>query len=139
MTSRTRSARRSALPALNLLCFRANRKEDHVLFIDASRDFASDRKRNQLRPQDIERIVATFQQRADVPDYARLVSRKEITASGFSLNVSRYVKSTHEETRVDLQALAQRQRELGAELETIRDGIEALLQQLAPEDITGVT
>jgi type I restriction enzyme M protein len=125
----------TAIPTA-VLCFRAKREDDRVLFIDASRGFAADRKRNELRREDIERIVTTLRQRVSVPGYASIVPRKQIADNGFTLNISRYVSPNREEPRVDLQTLAQRQTELGKELEVTRDGIEALLQKLAPECLT---
>jgi type I restriction system adenine methylase HsdM len=124
----------SAIPAV-ILCFRAKRQDEDVLFIDASRDFAAGRKRNALREQDIERIISTLAQRSSIPAYARLVSRREIADGGFSLNIARYVGSAAKHARANLQALAQRQWELEAELGTVRRRIESLLQQLVVEDV----
>ena len=120
-----------------VLCFRAKREDDRVLLIDASRGFAAGRQRNELRREDIERIVTALRQRASVPGYASMVSREQIADNGFTLNISRYISPTREEPRVDSQTLAQRQKELGVELGVTRDGIEALLQRLAPECLTG--
>ena len=38
-----------------------------MLFIDASREFADDKKQNRLRPEDIEKIVSTFEKFKTVP------------------------------------------------------------------------
>ena len=119
----------TAIPAV-ILCFRAKRERDDVLFIDASGDYAADRRRNELRPQDIERIVATYRRRAAEPGYSSVVSRQQLAENDFNLSISRYVTAVVEETRVDMEALARRQRELREELGGIQRGIEELLRRL---------
>lgn len=122
----------TAIPAV-ILCLRAKRKDDHVLFIDASRDFAPGRRRNELRTEDIERILTAVKERAFIPGYARRVSAEEIAASGFSLNIARYLAPAPRPTPVDFQSLAQRQQELEVKLGTVRHRIQTLLQQLIPD------
>src|SRR5882762_2562920 len=49
-----------------------------IFMIDASRDFMKDGPKNRLRAQDIHKIVDVFNQRIDVPKYARMVPFAEI-------------------------------------------------------------
>jgi type I restriction enzyme M protein len=120
----------TAIPAV-IIYFRANRIHgDPILFVDASRDFGPGRLRNELRHEDIERIVTTYQRRASLPGYSVLVSQRSIADNDFNLNIPRYVMPVREELRIDVQRLAQRQQELGQELETMRGEIDGLLDQL---------
>ncbi|WP_437735203.1 N-6 DNA methylase [Sorangium sp. So ce1335] len=68
----------------------ASRKRK-VLFIDASRGFQEERRRNRLGPEDVTKIATTFRSASDIAGYARLVDVDEIAANGFSLAVRRYV------------------------------------------------
>src|SRR5205814_5616333 len=45
----------------------ANADPQEVLFIDASREFQAGKARNQLREIDIEKIAATYRDRAEIP------------------------------------------------------------------------
>jgi type I restriction enzyme M protein len=116
------------IPAV-ILVFRAKRKDDRVLFIDASREFDLGRKSNELRSKDLERIITTYRQQPEIPGYSRVVSAQEIASNDYNLNISPYVNTAPEEPRVDLRSLEQTQRELYGELDKVRDRIESLLDQ----------
>ena len=119
----------TAIPTV-ILCFRAKRSDDDsVLFIDASRDFAPARKRNELRESDIQRVITAWQRRAGFPGYATIVTRSQIAANDFNLSIPLYI-SAAAEPRIDLDTLARKQRELDTELTAIRREIESRLQQL---------
>ncbi|MEL6408078.1 MAG: class I SAM-dependent DNA methyltransferase [Chloroflexota bacterium] len=69
---------------------------DKVLFINADRDYYAGRAQNYLRPEHIEKIVRTyrrFREEADfagIERYAAVVSREEIAANDYNLNIRRY-------------------------------------------------
>lgn len=80
------------------------RQDDNVLFVDASRGYAKDGKNNKLRVRDIRLIVDTVTQRQERSDFARLVSRDEIRANDYNLNITRYVDSAPRPERYDIYA-----------------------------------
>ena len=79
-----------------------NRREDDILFIDASQSYKKDKKQNVLTESDVQRIFDTVVARKDVPNYAHLAIMEEIEANGYNLNVPRYVSATTEEAPYDL-------------------------------------
>ncbi|GAB4535779.1 MAG: hypothetical protein Tsb0020_50860 [Haliangiales bacterium] len=79
-------------------------RRGRVLFIDASSEFRTDRAKNHLEPEHIERIVLAFEGFADIPGYARVASRDDIAASGDNLNIRRYVDSGGPRLREDVRA-----------------------------------
>lgn len=87
-----------------IMVLRKNRDRDDVLFIDASQGFEKQGKFNHLRARDIQRIVDTVHDREDVDYYARVVTREEIRANDFNLNIPRYVSATLPPEPVDLFA-----------------------------------
>jgi len=62
-----------------------------VLFINADREYRDGKAQSFLRPEDIDKIVHTYRSMKDVPGYARLVSKDEIIAEEYNLNIRRYV------------------------------------------------
>lgn len=74
-----------------VMVLKKNRTQTDVLFVDASREFVKAGKKNELRAQDVRRIVDTVTARDDVEHYARVVSRDEIIANGYNLNIPRYI------------------------------------------------
>ncbi|WP_437727577.1 type I restriction-modification system subunit M [Sorangium sp. So ce861] len=104
----------TGIPAAVLVLNRnkpAGRKKK-VLFIEASKEFGPGTNQNQLRDEDVKRIVAAFRDFKDVDKYARVVGLEEIEKSDFNLNISRYVETTEAAERIEVAHALQKLREL---------------------------
>ena len=88
-----------------IMVLKQKRTNEDVLIIDASKGFAKEGKNNKLRASDIKKIVDTYFARADVPKYSRAVSRDEIRANDYNLNIPRYVDSSDEAEHWDISSL----------------------------------
>jgi len=64
---------------------------DHVLFINADREYREGKAQNHLRPEDIDKIVHAYRAGKDIPAYARRVPVAEIAAEDYNCNIRRYV------------------------------------------------
>lgn len=82
-----------------------NRTASDVLFIDASQSFQKDKTQNVLQASDVQRIYDAVIARRDIPHFARLVTKEQIVAEGYNLNIPRYISATREEAPYDLYAL----------------------------------
>jgi len=119
----------TGIPAATLI-FHKGRKTTDVLFIDASREFADDKKQNRLRPADIEKIVGTYQKFKSVPKYAHRAKRKEIEENEFNLNIPRYVDTSEEEAEIDIAVLQTEIDGLESELAKTRKEMKQFLVEL---------
>jgi len=82
----------TGIPACILVLNKAGAdKRDHVLFINADRDYREGKAQNFLRPEDLDRIVNAYRSGADVAGYCRRVSKAEIAAEDYNCNIRRYV------------------------------------------------
>ena len=61
-------------------------------------------KQNKLRASDIKRIADTWRDRADIPGFSRKVSREEVRANNYNLNIPRYVDSSEAPEQYDIYA-----------------------------------
>ncbi len=111
----------TGIPAA-ILIFHKGKKTTDVLFIDASREFADDKKQNRLRAEDIETIVATFGKFKSEAKYAYRAKRSEIEENEFNLNIPRYVDTSEAEEEIDI-----------AKLQTEIDGLETELAKTRAE------
>jgi type I restriction enzyme M protein len=77
-----------------------------VFMIDASKGFMKDGPKNRLRPQDIHKIVDTFNKQVDIERYSRMVPLAEIAdpKNDYNLNIPRYVDSSEPDDIQDLNA-----------------------------------
>ena len=87
-----------------IMVLKQRRPNTDVLIIDASKGFVKAGKNNKLRACDIKKIADTVVARTDVPKYARKVSRDEIRANGYNLNIPRYVDSSEKGESWDIYA-----------------------------------
>jgi len=119
----------TGIPAA-ILFFKRDKKDDTVLFIDASREYDDRRTQNKLREQDIEKIVSTYRQRESIEAYAHLASREEIRRNDFNLNIARYVDTFVEDELVDIGALQKDIIALDRELAQIQVRLSECLTEL---------
>jgi type I restriction enzyme M protein len=75
---------------------------DNVLFVDASNYYEKIKKQNVLRQSDIDRIIDTYRNRKEIPNYSRRISIDEIKRNDFNLNLPRYIDNFEKEDMVDL-------------------------------------
>ena len=77
-----------------------------VFMIDASKGFMKDGNKNRLRPQDIHKIVDTFNRQIEIDRYSRMVPLTEIAdpKNDYNLNIPRYIDSSEPEDLQDLNA-----------------------------------
>lgn len=87
-----------------VMVLKQKRSNTNVLIIDASRGFIKEGKNNKLRASDIKRIADTVIERQEVPKYAALVSRDELRANEYNLNMPRYVDSDQAAKSWDIYA-----------------------------------
>jgi type I restriction enzyme M protein len=119
----------TGIPAA-ILIFHKGRKTTDVLFIDASREFADDKKQNRLRPEDFEKIVGTYEKFKSVSKYAYRAKRNEIEENEFNLNIPRYVDTSEEEPEIDILALQTEIEGLEVELAKTRQEMKRFLNEL---------
>ena len=116
-------------------------RPDDVLFIDASREFAKDKKQNRLRmgengePDDIAHIIDTYSQRREEARYSRRVPIAEIRQNDYNLNIPRYIDTYEEEAPIDLPTVMHRIQELEAHRADLDRQIDAYFAELGLTDL----
>ncbi|MFH4532275.1 type I restriction-modification system subunit M [Vibrio diabolicus] len=80
-------------------------RKGKVLFINSELEFEEGKNQNKLRPQDIAKIVETFDNYADVKRYAKVVNFSEIAENDFNLNIRRYADTSPPAEIFDVRAI----------------------------------
>ena len=86
-----------------ILVLKKCKKPDDVLFINAAEHFVKGKRQNQLTPEHIAKIIATYQFRKEEARYSRRVEMAEIAKNDFNLNISRYISTAVGEEEIDLE------------------------------------
>lgn len=88
-----------------ILVLKKCKKPDDVLFINAAEHFEKGKRQNQLRAEDIDKIIDTYKFRKEEARYSRRVGMEEIEKNDFNLNISRYVSTAEAEEEIDLASV----------------------------------
>ncbi|MFN3665960.1 MAG: type I restriction-modification system subunit M [Sediminibacterium sp.] len=116
-----------------ILILKKCKKYDDVLFINASssENFDKGKRQNSLSEAHIDKIVNTYKNRPEhIERYARTVTLKEIEQNEYNLNISRYVSTSVEEEKIDLQEVNKKLVALEAEIAKARETHNQFLKEL---------
>ncbi len=109
---------------------RTSKKRKDVLFVDASREFAQEKRQNRLRDEDLAKIVKTYNAFKSIDKYAYRATLREIAENDFNLNIPRYVDTFEGEEEIDIEAVQQEIDGIEAELAKTRKQMAVYLKEL---------
>lgn len=122
----------TSIPTVILVIKKDRAEDEGVLFVDASKEFAKGKNQNSLTQENIEKIVNTYKNRADVEKYAHLVSMDDVVDNDYNLNIPRYVDSNEDEEIIDLDQVQQEIAETRSEIDALSTTINDMIAQLHP-------
>ena len=108
----------------------ANEKKKDVLFIEASKEYKSNKAQNILMEEHIEKIYNTYAKRKEIEKFSRKVNFKEIEENDFNLNITRYVDTFVEEAPIDIKANLKELADLEPEIEKLERQMTKYLKEL---------
>lgn len=102
----------TGIPTCILVLKKQREHPDDILFIDASGadNFEKVGNQNQLRPEDIERIVSAYRERdpKGIEKFSHVAELSEVEENDYNLNIPRYVDTFEEEEPVDLAEVSEK-------------------------------
>jgi type I restriction enzyme M protein len=120
-----------------ILVLKKCKKQEDVLFINASEHYEKGKRQNSLRegeagePNDIQKIIETYKYRPEhIERYARRVSMDEIEKNGYNLNISRYVNTSIDEVKIDLKEVNTKLTSINESIKTNTDKHNEFLKEL---------
>ncbi len=117
-----------------IVVLKKDKTDRSVMFIDASKGFEKKKNQNELREEDIQKILDTYEKRKDVERYAHLAKFDEIEENDFNLNIPRYVDTFVPEPPVDLKKVATDLHETNVEIEKNQRELVGMLKELTSND-----
>ena len=88
-----------------IFVLKKNKKDNKVLFIDASEEFVRGGNKNKLSEKNIEKILKSFTERKNKKHFSRLVESSEILENDYNLSVSSYVEPCDDYEEIDIKEL----------------------------------
>jgi len=98
----------TSIPTCILVFKKCRKKDDDILFIDASGDnhFIKDGNQNKLRKEDIKLITETYRNRVTIDKYSYAATLSEIAENDYNLNIPRYVDTFVADEEIKIEVLS---------------------------------
>lgn len=88
-----------------IIVLKKSKKDNSVIFIDASAEFVRGGNKNKLSEVNRKKILNAYVERKDIDHFARLVTSQEISENEYNIAVSSYVEQENTAEEVDIEKL----------------------------------
>ncbi len=122
----------TSIPTI-VLVLRKNRNGDagNICFIDASQYYKAGKNMNELREEDVDRIVDAYIARKDIDKFCHIAELEEVTGKNkYNCNIPRYVDTFEPEVPVDLDKVQAQIADARNRKKAALDNVNAMLAQL---------
>ena len=113
-----------------IMVLKKSKKDNSILFIDASKECVKVTNNNKLTDDNIEHIVKIFTDRKDIDYVAKLVSNTEIGENDYNLSVSTYVEKEDTREKIDIVELNKQIEEIVTREQVLRDEIDKIVREI---------
>lgn len=113
-----------------ILILKKNKKDNKVLFVDASREFEKDGNKNKLTDANIQKIINAYQERTDKQGFSKLVTEDEIIEKDWDLSVNKYIEQEKEETKINIEELEAKLEITVAKVNQLRNEINLIIKEI---------
>lgn len=113
-----------------IMVLKKGKRDNKVMFIDASKEYIKVTNNNKLTPENIDRIVDVFAKREDVAHFSHLADYSEIAENDFNLSVSTYVEPEDTREKIDIKKLNTEIAEIVAREQVLRSEIDKIIAEI---------
>ena len=117
-----------------IMVLKKNKADNKTLFIDATKECIKVTNNNKLTPENIDRIVDTFTNRAEVAHFSHLAAYEEIRGQEYNLSVSTYVEQEDTREVIDITALNAEIGKIVAREQVLREEIDKIIGDIENEN-----
>ncbi len=113
-----------------IMVLKQSKKDNKVLFVDASNEFVKVTNNNKLTEENITKIIETFTTREDNEHFSHLATHDEIKENDYNLSVSTYVEAEDTREVIDIVKLNSEIEEIVAREQVLRDEIDKIIAEI---------
>ena len=113
-----------------ILVLRKGKRDNSVLFVDATKECVKVTNNNKLTDANIAHVLKIFADRADVKHVAALVPHADIAAQDYNLSVSTYVEQEDTRERIDIEKLEAELVDIVKREDELRTAIDRIVKEL---------
>ncbi|MFP6099369.1 type I restriction-modification system subunit M [Helicobacter pylori] len=113
-----------------ILVLKKNKKDDTTLFIDASKEFVKEGKKNKLKARNREKILQTYIERKEIKHFSSLANIEKIKENDYNLSVNRYVEQEDTKEVIDIKALNSEISQIVEKQSALRNSLDLIIKEL---------
>jgi type I restriction enzyme M protein len=113
-----------------IIVLKKSKKDNAILFIDASTEFERGGNKNKLSDENQRKILDTFVSRDQLAHFSRLVPFEEIKENGYNISVTSYVQAADTSEVVDIKVLNVKIADIVSRQVELRTQIDAIVADL---------
>lgn len=116
-----------------IMVMKKGKKDNNILFIDATKECIKVTNNNKLTETNIQNIIDIFTNREDKDYIAHLATYEEIKENEFNLSVSTYVEPEDTREKIDIKELNKQLKEIVAREQELRSEIDKIIAEIEVE------
>lgn len=113
-----------------IIVLKKSKKDNKVLFIDASAEFVRGGNKNKLTDKNRKKILDAFAERNDIEYFAKLVDNKNIAENDYNISVSSYVEQEDTREVIDIKELNMEIEKIVARQNELRTAIDKIVRDI---------
>lgn len=113
-----------------IMVLKKSKRDNHTLFLDASKQCVKITNSNKLTEDNIQTILTAYLDRADKPHFAALVPNDKIAGQDYTLSVSTYVEQEDTREVIDIQQLNAEIAQIVAREQQLREEIDKIVAEI---------
>ena len=113
-----------------ILVLKKGKRDNSVLFIDATKECVKVTNNNKLTDANIANVLKAFADRQTVKHFAALVPHEDIAAQDYNLSVSTYVEQEDTREKIDIVQLEAELEEIVKRENELRKAIDTIVKEL---------
>lgn len=113
-----------------IMVLKKGKKDNKVMFIDASKEFVKVTNSNMMTEEHINNIVDYHKNRQDKAHLVKVATIEEIEKENYNLSVSTYVEKEDKREKVDIKELNTKIKEIVSREEALRKDIDEIIKML---------
>ncbi len=113
-----------------IMVLKKGKTDNKVLFIDASSECVKVTNNNKLTPENINKIVDTFAQRAEEVHFSHLAEYSEVQENDYNLSVSTYVEAKDTREKINIAKLNAEIAQIVARENELRAAIDQIVAEI---------
>ena len=114
-----------------IIVLKKNKKDNSILFVDASDEFIKPGKKNKLTDDNINNILNILKSRTNIEGKSILIPNDEILEDdNVNISVGTYLKTVNNDIEIDINALNKNIQEIVTKQDQVRKELDAIIREL---------